>query len=346
MAAHSAIVQYLFSGTGNSRNVARWFSNTAIERGAECKTIDIAQTNRKKIEAPGSNALIVFISPVHGFNYPPVMLHYILRFPRGKNRVVLMNTRAGMLLGKWVTPGLTGIAFYLSALILTLKGYSVQGMYPVDLPSNWTSLHPGLNDRTIRYLHGKCKERVNKFANTILDGKKDFRCVREIVQDLLVSPIAILYYFIGRYVIAKTNFVSRACNNCGICLQNCPVKAIILVDHRPFWTYRCESCMKCMGNCPKKAIESSHGFFIGFLFLLNSVLLVLFYKYFNHYFFAIENEGLRMVIEAILTLLLMALVYRVVHYLMHFRFFERIIVYTSLTRFRFWGKRYKAPKEK
>jgi len=104
--------------------------------------------------------------------------------------------------------------------------------------------------------------------------------------------------------------------------------------------------MKCMGNCPKKAIESSHGFFIGFLFLLNSVLLVLFYKYFNHYFFAIENEGLRMVIEAILTLLLMALVYSVVHYLMHFRFFERIIVYTSLTRFRFWGKRYKAPKEK
>jgi hypothetical protein len=54
---------------------------------------------------------------------PAIMLKFIRRFPKWKNKVVLMNTRAGMLIGKFITPGLTGIAFYLSALILFLKGF-------------------------------------------------------------------------------------------------------------------------------------------------------------------------------------------------------------------------------
>ena len=72
------------------------------------------------------------------------MLNFLIHFPKGRNKVLLINTRAGMLIGKWITPGLTGIAFYFSALVLKLKGYSIKAMFPVDLPSNWISVHPGL----------------------------------------------------------------------------------------------------------------------------------------------------------------------------------------------------------
>lgn len=72
------------------------------------------------------------VSPVHGFNYPPIMLHYLLRFPKGNNEVMLMNTRAGMRIGNWVTPGISGISLYLSALILRWKGYKIRSLYPVD----------------------------------------------------------------------------------------------------------------------------------------------------------------------------------------------------------------------
>ena len=42
--------------------------------------VNIANIDRFHVNVPDSESLIVFISPVHGFNYPPVMLNFIRRF--------------------------------------------------------------------------------------------------------------------------------------------------------------------------------------------------------------------------------------------------------------------------
>jgi len=345
MVAYKKLVIYYFSGTGNSRNVAIWLSNVAKEYNIESQLINIAQINRRSIEPPVSDALIVFVSPIHGFNYPPIMLHFIMRFPKGGNNVLLMNTRAGMLIGKFIVPGLTGIAFYLSAAILKLKGYSIKAMYPVDLPSNWISVHPGLNAKTVKYLHARNMEKVTAFAHRVLTGMTDFKGLREMLQDIIISPISLGYYFVGRFLFAKTYYASKDCNNCDVCIKGCPVKAIIKVDKRPFWTFNCESCMKCMSNCPKKAIETAHGFIIGYILVNSFILTGLFYKYFELYFFKLENSLLKSGIEIVLFLALLALSYRIIHYCMRFKFVERFMVYTSLTKFKFWGRRYNALKD-
>lgn len=345
MEAYSKVKIYFFSGTGNSRNVALWFKNVAQNKNVECEVVNIVHTDINNIEKNDDNTLIVFTSPVHGFNYPPVMLHFIRCFPKGKNNVILMNTRAGMLIGKWVTPGLSGIAFYLSALLLWLKGYHIQAMFPVDMPSNWISVHPGLNDRTIKFLHEKNKQKVIDFAGPALGGKSNFKSLREIIQDLLIAPIALIYYCLGRFIIAKTYYASADCNNCGLCIKECPVGAIKKVDNRPFWSFKCESCMKCMSHCPKKAIETAHGFFAGVLILNSSFVIGLFYKYFDHFFFTIKSGWVNFLIKNILLFLLLVLSYRIMHFLLRFKFFERIIVYTSLTKYKFWGRRYKALKQ-
>lgn len=80
---------------------------------------------------------MIIISPIHGFNYPKITLDFIRRFSSGKNKIVLMNTRARMKIGSFVTPGLTGIALFLSSLLLKQKGYKIVGQIPFDLPSNW-----------------------------------------------------------------------------------------------------------------------------------------------------------------------------------------------------------------
>jgi len=338
------LIIYYFSGTGNSKNIAHWFANVANNKGFDCEIFNIAQIDRLNMVNPIPGALIAFISPVHGFNYPPVMLHFILRFPSGKNQVLLLNTRAGMLIGKFITPGLSGITFYLSALILKIKGFSIKAMFPVDLPSNWISLHPGLNEHTVKFLYGKNFERVDAFANRVLSGKRDFRSLREIVQDMLVSPISIIYYLVGRFFISRTFIASRDCNDCGLCIKSCPVKAIKKVDNRPFWTFNCESCMKCIGNCPHKAIEVAHGFFAGFILLMVAIMLPFFYRYFELFGFKLEPGLIKNILDIIIYLALLELFYRIVHFLMRFSIFERLVIYTSLTKYQFWGRKYKAPK--
>ena len=344
MVTYQKLVVYYFSGTGNSENVAFWLSDIAKEKGMETTLLNIARIDRLSIKAPDPEALVVFVSPIHGFNYPPVMMHFIMRFPKGKNKVLLMNTRAGMLIGKWITPGLTGVAFYLSALILKLKGYSIKSMFPVDLPSNWISVHPGLNERTVKYLHERNQEKVYRFARKVFSGDSDFRGVYEIIQDTLVAPISLGYYFMGRFLFAKTYFASADCNNCDLCIKGCPVKAIKKVDNRPFWTFNCESCMRCMSNCPKRAIETGHGYILVFSLLFSLLLSGLFYKYFAELFFDIEHTFAGFVLNSALFLAILAVWYRIIHFSMRFRFIERIIVYTSLTKYKFWGRRYKAIK--
>ena len=109
---------YYFTGTGNSLKVALWLTQTAKEMSMEAELINIATIDLLQQHQLAPDTLVAFVSPVHGFNYPPVMLHFIRHFQKGKNDILLINTRAGMLIGKWITPGLSGITFYFSGLRL------------------------------------------------------------------------------------------------------------------------------------------------------------------------------------------------------------------------------------
>lgn len=277
----------------------------------------------------------MIISPIHGFNFPKITLDFIQHFPKGNNRVVLMNTRAGMKIGNWVTPGLTGIAFMLSSLLLKVKGYTIVGQIPFDMPSNWISLHPALNENTVQFLHQRNYERVEQHAHRIFAGESDFLAYRDIVQDILIAPISLGYYLVGRFAFAKSFYVNMDCDNCGICIKQCPVNAIKMVDGRPFWTFKCESCMKCMNHCPLNAIDTGHG-----LFTITSLCYTALMTILLHYLlkFDIQSEFMRQVVYAATFLGLLWAFYRIQHRLLKFRWFEKWMVYTSLTHYTFWGR--------
>ncbi|MEI6172857.1 MAG: EFR1 family ferrodoxin [Bacteroidota bacterium] len=336
---------YFFSGTGNALNVARWFADTATRRNIPVETNDIAKIDRKRIQPPPPSSLVGFVSPTHGFNYPPAMMYFIFRFPRSKgNRAFLMNTRAGLKLSKWFVPGLSGITLWLSALVLLLKGYRIVGLRSVDLPSNWISFHPGVKEKVVESIYLHCKKITITFASKILDGKKVYTAFRDIIQDLLISPVSIGYFFVGRFILAKSFYATNACDNCDICIDNCPVKAILKVDDRPFWSYRCESCMRCMNNCPKRAIETAHGYIIGIMCLINMGIMVWFWQGVGRLITVPSDNGwARLGVSLtgwILTFAVMVLSYRIYHYLLRIPGIRQIFYYTSITRYKFW-RRYK-----
>lgn len=332
------VVLFYFSGTGNAKRIASWFFEFAIKKGLDCKLIDLAKFDRNTIPSIIDDALILIISPTHGFNFPKITLDFIRQFPKGNNRVVVMNTRAGLKLGKFVTPGLSGIALLLSSFILKTKGYKIAGQIPFDMPSNWLALHPALNEPSIKYLHEINYHRVEKHAAKIFSGQHDFLARRDLIQDILISPFALAYYLVGRFAFAKSFYASGSCDACGQCLRQCPVEAIKLVDGRPFWTSTCESCMHCMNNCPKKAIETAHGLF-AVVSILSSIVLTAVMQ--NIISFQINSPIIRATAWSGIFMLLVWILYYGQHFLMKRKIFFRLIVFTSLTYYKFWG-RYKS----
>ena len=343
------LVIYYFSGTGNARNVAKWISGGAVERKIPTEVSDIAMIDRKHIPRPPAGTMIGFVSPTHGFNYPPVSMYFLFRFPRSNgNRFFLMNTRAGLKLSKWFVPGLSGLALWLSAIILLCKGYHIVGLRSIDLPSNWISFHPGVKEKVVESIYGHCKRITVAFASRILDGKRVYTAFRDIIQDILFSPVAIAYFFMGRFMLAKTFYATLDCDRCDICVENCPVKAIVIVDKRPFWSYRCESCMRCMNNCPKRAIETAHGYITAAMFLINLVILVLFWRWVSSLVTLPADKGWLKIPFTFarwgVTFAGLIVTYRVYHYLLKIPLVRELFYYTSLTRFRFW-RRYRPSKK-
>jgi len=334
---------FFFSGTGNARNVANWFGDKAAEKSFDVQINDLSKINSKNVSQPEADTLIGFISPTHGFNFPPVMMYFIFRFPKAyfDNKVFIINVRAGMKLGKIYFPGLSGITLWLSAIVLLIKGYKIVGLRSIDLPSNWISLHPSLRGNAVILMYERCKRITDKFAEDILNGKKNFRAFFDIIQDVLISPISIGYFLAGRFMFAKSFYANSLCNKCCTCIHNCPVKAIKLVNDQPYWTYHCESCMKCMNECPNRAIETGHGFVIGLLIITNSYILIQLWDYiFSSVKFDWNDplfRAVRSVIDTIIYFILLFVSYRIIHSLKRIPVFKQIIEYTSLTKYNFWG---------
>ena len=335
---------YFFSGTGNAKQTAFWIAEELYKHGTQPFVFDISTLRGKKIAPPEENSIVGFISPTHGFHFPEITRKFINRFPRGTGcAVMIMNTRAGLRIGKFFIPGLSGLVHYVSALRLKYKGYQILGLRPVDLPSNWLSLHPAVRDKGIKLMYTRQESKVRKFTRQVATGNKDYRAIYDMIQDFIVIPVAIAYLLIGRFALAKTFIASHNCTKCGLCQKTCPVKAIKMIQGRMFWTYKCESCMACMNKCPVSAIQTAHGILIGFFALILPFLIIQVFGLMAQIIPGSDSESLKnpslvFLVKTILTLPFLFLWYRIMHFLLRYRLIERIVVWTSLTSFKFWGR--------
>ena len=291
--------------------------------------------------------LIGFAFPTHGFNAAPIMLRFIAAFPRSLCKYVfLLNTRAGMKMSRLFTPGLSGLALILPAFILWLKGYRCIGFRPVDLPSNWIPLHPGIRDNVIHSIFERCEKIVRGFAVKVLSGERVWRGLYSLPVDLLISPLAFGYYVAGRFFLSKTFIANKRCNGCGLCIKECPTASIKMVRDRPYWKLTCESCMRCLNRCPERAIEAAHGMAIGFYFVIVAVNTWIAIRFADIVGISPDATWWKIATQVsslILTVVIPAVIYLIMHYAMQFRPLNELVRFTSLTTFRFW-RRYKPSK--
>jgi len=222
------------------------------------------------------------------------------------------------------------------------------GFRPVDLPSNWIWLHPGLRTKIIESIYSRCEKIVRKFTQKILSGKKVYRGLFSIPVDLLISPISLGYYAGGRFFLAKTFMANNNCNNCGLCIRECPTSSIKLVNKRPYWKLTCESCMRCLNQCPEKAIESAHGMAIAFWIIftaVNTEIILLIINTLNispksWWWWIVSN-----IISIGGMVLITAVLYYIMHYAMGIKPVRYLVRFTSLTTLPFW-RRYNYFKER
>lgn len=256
-----------------------------------------------------------------------------------------MNTRAGLKMGRLFVNGMSGVALMLPAFILILKGYRMVGFRPVDLPSNWIFLHPGVREKVVNSIYAHWEKHVRSFTRKIIGGKKVWRGLYSMPVDLTLAPVALAYYFAGRFFLAKTFVAGTGCDNCGLCIKECPTGSIKMINGRPYWKLTCESCMRCINRCPRRAIQTTHGSAVLF-WILTSVVIGVTIPFIISLFGINESAGWWILGSSIIQIVLLIAVvwgcYLLIHILQRYKLFRLFVEYTSLSRLGFW-RRYISP---
>ncbi|MBP7736420.1 MAG: EFR1 family ferrodoxin [Spirochaetes bacterium] len=341
MAKYKKVVLYYFTGTGNALRAARWILEKASSMAMDAELHAIDRGYRPDISTLDSSTLVGFLYPTHGFNAAPSMIYFLLKFPRIRGgHAFVLNTRAGSKIFRFLGPGLSGLAQVLPMAILAIKGFSVRGGLPLDMPSNWISLHPGYSDRWISFIVRRCEEITMDFAGAILSGhRRFFRSLITLPIDLAIAPVAVIYFLIGRFMLAKTFIYSSNCNDCMICVNNCPVGAIEIRHGKPYWKLTCESCMRCIDNCPQQAIQASHLFFL-IIVLISQIPFTAYLFTAMPLLSVINHRWIVSFLNAYIVLLIVFFLYGLLQMLLRLKPVNALFTFTSLTRY--W-RRYRAP---
>ncbi len=269
---------YFHSGTGNSFRVARWMAETAQAHGLEGEVVSIhrkaaasepADDRAEQVEeaapedpdvpAPDGD-WVALVAPAHAFTASWAMLKFALRMERGQGRqAAVVLTRAGTKFGKRRFPGLEGTGCYVLAGILAAKGYRVRGTLGVDMPSNWTQLHPGFAEPAAADIIEHAKAKTKEFTAQVVTGRRRLGGWLGLVLGILLLPITVAYLAGGRFLLGKIFFASPRCTGCGQCARTCPNGSIRMIGwrrKRPYWSMTCQNCMRCMAYCPERAVEA------------------------------------------------------------------------------------------
>lgn len=267
------LVLYYFTGTGNSYRVANWMAESARQQGLDVRLAAVNEVRPEAEPASDAETLVGLLSPTHAFTAPWWMIRFASRLPRSRGAgAFVLLTRGSMKYGRVITPGLEGSGAYLLALILRLKGYHVRGVTGLDMPSNWTVIHPGQSHEEAEAIVERSQPRAMAFLAHLLEGKTAFKGGLELILGLALLPVSVLYLLVGHFLLAKLFYASDRCNGCGLCARSCPVQGIRMQgksNPRPYWTFLCESCTRCINFCPRQAVEASYPLGVAAVYLSN-----------------------------------------------------------------------------
>jgi len=334
---------YYFSGTGNALTAGRWIKENAEKKGIKTDLIPIDRFKKIHIPVAVGKKLIGFCYPTHGFGLPWIMLKFIFRFPaRERCDVFLLNTRAGSKIFKWFAPGVSGIAQILPALILLVKGFRIRSLFPLDMPSNWISVHPGFKPATVAAIAANCRAMTDDFCEKVFHGRMHFRPNVFVMMpiDIALAPVAFMYFMFGRFYFVKLFIASTDCDTCRLCEEKCPTASIHIINKRPFWKFSCESCMRCINICPRQAIQVSHSLAVIIAVVSSFLPMALLLKIFNSYIPPSLQKTADFFINWAISLTLFFVISGAVFWLIKLKWINKFFSATSLTKY--W-RRYLAP---
>ncbi|MDO4983660.1 MAG: EFR1 family ferrodoxin [Eubacteriales bacterium] len=231
---------FYFTGTGNSRYIARKIAAVADGELVELKTK--FKTNDYSPVTAEEN--VVFVTPTYCYRIPQIVSEWIKRVSfTGVKRVwFVMDCGSGI-----------GNAAKYNKELCDEKGFEYMGTAKIVMPENYIAMFNAPEKDEAARIIRNADPFIEAAAETIYSGNK-LKSPRVFPHDMLISG-SVNPLFCKYSVTSKPFKAGKSCIGCGKCASLCPTNSIIIKNGKPLWGDNCTHCMACICHCPTCAIE-------------------------------------------------------------------------------------------
>jgi len=234
------MVMFYFSGTGNSKYVAEQFCENMK---AACHSIEEVADFEKIIHAED---VIGFCYPVYMSRVPRIMREFVAQHMDALNGKKLIIFCTQLLL--------SGDGTRAFAALFPKNHINVIYTEHFFMPNNVNNVFilPSTSDKSIQKCTKNAKRKLKSVCLNIENGiikKRGFNPLSRglgLIQGVFMSQTESLAN--------KSVKVNDDCTKCGICVNICPTRNLVLENERIKHNHNCTMCYRCMNKCPKMAI--------------------------------------------------------------------------------------------
>jgi ferredoxin/flavodoxin len=239
---NNSTILFLFSGTGNSLNVA-----IKIQENIENYEILSIPRVLEEMKFDYEAAKIGFIFPVHFQDAPHIVRKFLKNINITGDPYIFAIATSG---------GESGKTFRNINKILDAQNRKLHSEFSLVLPSNSIVMEdrsrtPEEIDRLIK----NSEVRINEIIKTINNNDSEkFTYKKSSFKDrfgCLMGKIFLYRIFSDK----RFKVDVEKCRRCGTCVSVCPMNNIEIVDDKVTWNHNCEMCLACIHWCPRNAIQ-------------------------------------------------------------------------------------------
>lgn len=235
---------FYFSGTGNSRFVAK-----RIAEAVSQEAVDIT-TYTKTMDRPEftDTGVYVFVCPSYMSAPARAMTDFVgwAGFPSGVKAYFIVTCAASM-----------GITPRVASEICEKKGLQYMGAAQIEMPQNYIALFTTKEVEENINIIEKAEIEIDRIAPLILNGEVLETKKIGSVEYSVTKWVRDVYY--KDFMKTKKFKATDKCISCQKCVKVCPLSNITMKDGKPSWGNKCTHCMACINQCPKDAIEYGKG---------------------------------------------------------------------------------------
>ena len=231
---------FCFSGTGNSRYIAR-----CIAKALQDEIVDLNEKikahDNSKVQT-GDNVIIV--APTYAWRIPRVVSEWL------SNAELISAERIWFVMD---CGGEIGNAAKYNRRLADRMSLKYMGTAQIVMPENYIAMFGTPEaDEAVKIVE-KAQPNID-VAITHIKDKQSFVSPRNNLYDRIMSGL-VNPIFYQLFVKATAFQTGDSCIGCGQCAKNCLMNNIVLKDVKPIWGRECTHCMACICYCPTKAIE-------------------------------------------------------------------------------------------